>query len=438
MRDRSSFLSASSTVKRIAVACVAIAGWALSETAAAASDVTLRTLTRDGSWTRAELVSIAEGTWRFIRPSSKDEQTIREDDVVAFIVERSRGANDAASDSEVPTPLSYGLAEFSNGQRLPGNFRVMRDANLWDHRWIGSIPLDLEQIATLRLQGARTPERRAEGDTLLLVNGDVLIGFIEKMGEDFVFDPLAQQDGAADAKPEQRTISMERIAAIALARADAPWGEAMRIWSIDGSLVEARALAFDEKRGWGFELVDPLFAKIRAARTTENVPPAANPIAGLLQPGRLVPLATAGKPTIAVPAEHYHFGVERAVRIGASDRALLGLAPIELAGPIVARFPRPALLESAEGTAMFTCELVLAEPAPRDARVDIEVRVGDSPVTRISLDASTRRAPLVVPNVALGRNGTSGQVEITMTDGGNGIAGDSVILERACFILSAR
>lgn len=108
MRDRSSFLSASSTVKRIAVACVAIAGWALSEAAAAASDVTLRALTRDGSWTRAELVSIADGTWRFIRPSSKDEQMIREDDVVAFIVERSRGASDAASDSEVPTPLSYG------------------------------------------------------------------------------------------------------------------------------------------------------------------------------------------------------------------------------------------------------------------------------------------------------------------------------------------
>jgi hypothetical protein len=139
-----------------------------------------------------------------------------------------------------------------------------------------------------------------------------------------------------------------------------------------------------------------------------------------------------------VPAEHHHFGIERAVRVGASDRALLGLAPIELAGPIVARFPRPPLLDGVDGTATFTCDFALAEPAPRDARVEIEVRVGDGPAARISLDAQTRRSPLVVPGIPLARAGTAGQVEITLTDGGNGIAGDSVILERACFILSSR
>ena len=436
MRDPSPSFGPSSAAARAIAGCLALVGAVASQ--ASAADVAVRVLLRDGAWSRGELVSIADGTWKFARADALSEQTVRTDDVVAFIVERSRGTSDAGSASEVPTPISYGLVEFSNGQRLPGNFRPMRDMNVWDHRWIGAIPLDLEQIATLRLQGSRTPERRAEGDTLLLANGDVLTGFVERLGESVVFEPLAQPDGAADARPEQRSISTERVAAIALARTDAARGDAMRIWSIDGSLVEAQALSFDEKRGWSFELVDPLFAKIRAARTSESVPPAADPVAGLFKPGQLVPLATAGKPSVAVPAEHYHFGIERAVRIGASDRALLGLAPIELAGPIVATFPRPARLEAAEGTATFTCEFTLAEPAPRDARVDIEVRVGGGTATRITLDATTRRAPLVVPNVALDRSSTAGRVEVTLTDGGNGIAGDSVILERACFLLSSR
>ncbi len=437
MRDRSLSSSASSTAIGIALAGIAFAS-AFAGQASAASEVALRALMRDGSWARADLVSITDGSWKVARNGAKDAQVLRAEDVVAFIVERSRGSSEPAADSEVPTPLSYGLIEFANGQRLPGNFRVARDANLWDHRWIGAIPLDLEQIATLRLRGARTPERRAEGDTLLLLNGDVLTGFIESIGEDVAFEPLAQPEDAPDTKPERRTISTDRIAAIALARSEAPRSDAMRIWSIDGSLVDARGLAFDEQRGWNFELVDPLLAKIRAARTTESVPPAANPIAGLLKPGQLVPLASAGKPTVSVPAEHHHFGIERAVRVGASDRALLGLAPIELAGPIVARFPRPPLLDGVDGTATFTCDFALAEPAPRDARVEIEVRIGDGPAARISLDAQTRRSPLVVPGIPLARAGTAGQVEITLTDGGNGIAGDSVILERACFILSSR
>ena len=425
------------TVRRNHLLCCATAALAATASLAhGAGDTVVRALLGDGNWTRAQLVSIGDGTWRMADDASK-EQLIRESDVIAFIVDRSRGATDASSDSEVPSPISYGSLEFANGQRLPGNFRATRDANLWDHRWIGSIPIDLEQVATLRLRGARTPERRAEGDTLLLLNGDLLTGFVEKLGEDIEFEPLAPSEGT-DAKPERRTISTDRVAAIALAKSEAPRATAMRIWSVDGSLVDATALRFDGKQGWGFELVDPLFAKVRRMRTSEGVPPADNPIAGLLRAEQLVPLASAGKPAVTVPAEHYHFGSDRAVRVGAMDRALLGLAPIEIAGPIVARFQRPALLSGADGAIIFSCEIALAEPAPRDARVDVEVRVGSGEATRITLDAAKRRVPVTIRQQGLGQGPGAGQVEITLTDGGNGIAGDAITLERACFIVSPR
>lgn len=409
---------------------------AMASLAHGAGDTVVRALLGDGTWTRAQLVSIGDGSWTVTGEPSK-ERVFRESDVIAFIVDRSRGTLDASVDAEAPSPISYGSIEFTNGQRLPGNFRATRDANLWDHRWIGAVPLDLDQVATLRLRGARTPERRADGDSLLLLNGDLLTGFVEKLGEDIEFEPLAPAD-AADAKPQRRTIAADRIAAIALAKSESTRATALRIWSVDGSLVDATALRFDGKRGWDFDLADPLFAKVRRMRTSEGVPPAANPIAGLLHAEQLVPLASAGKPALAVPAEHYHFGSDRAVRVGATERALLGLAPIEIAGPIVARFQRPALLAGVDGPVIFSCEIALAEPAPRDARVDIGIRLGSGEPTNFTLDSARRRVPVTIRQQDLGHGPGAGELEITVTDGGNGIAGDTVTLERACFLVSPR
>ena len=143
---------------------------------------------------------------------------------------------------------------------------------------------------------------------------------------------------------------------------------------------------------------------------------------------RIIPLASAAKPTATVPPEHYQFGIDRAVRVGSVDRALLGLASIELAGPVIASFAVPAAVSAAQEPTSFTCEVALAEPAPRDARVDIEFRPGNGAPVRITLDSQNRRRPV---SFKVGK----GTLDIAVTDGGNGIAGDAIVLERACFIL---
>lgn len=420
---------------RAAFACAAfslLGAFGLCDDAEAAQETMIRALLADGSWTRARLVSIGSGEWRVAEGKDGKERVIREEDVLAFITDRGRSSSRDSSSgdgqqpsTDAPSPISFGLLELANGQRLPGNFRATRDTNYWDHRWIGSIPIDLAQVATMRLRGARTPERRADGDVILLLNGDTLTGFVERIGNDIEFEPLASDDGT-DAKPLRRSISNDRVAAIALARSDSPRSTAARIWAIDGAVVDGNALRFDAQQGWGFELADPLLAKIRSSRTSDNN--AANPLAGLLRPERVVPLALAGKPSAAMPAEHYQFGLERAIRIGSTDRALLGLAQVELAGPVIASFTMPSAVPAQGGDALFTCEVALSEPAPRDARVDIEFRMGSGKPVRVSLDPQNRRAPVVLPCAP-------GKLEIAVTDGGNGIAGDAVVLDRACFIL---
>lgn len=423
--------------QRVAFACLALVLSAVlgpCRELHAAQETSIRALLQDGSWTKGRLVSIDSGAWRVADGSDGKERVIREQDVLAFIADRSRSSlrdlsagSDQKPGDDAPSPISFGLLEYANGQRLPGNLRVGRDANYWDHRWIGSIPIDLSQIGTMRLRGARTPERRTDGDVILLLNGDVLSGFVERIGNDVEFEPLAADDGT-DSKPARRSISNDRIAAIALARSEVAMPSAARIWAIDGSVVDGQALRFEAERGWGFELADPLLAKIRSSRTSDNN--AANPIAGLLRPDRIVPLALGGKPMTTLPAGHYQFGIDRSVRIGSTERALLGLAQVELAGPVVAAFALPASVSAQPSGALFTCEVALAEPAPRDVRVDIEFRMGSATSARVSLDAQNRRKPISLPC-------NPGKLEVAITDGGNGIAGDAVVLDRACFILPA-
>lgn len=397
----------------------------------------IRLLGFDGRWVQGSLISADAEQWRIVTAETPSERTIARGDIVAFLTDRPRSVSDGSTGSSggmakqqstmAPEPISYGLLETTNGQRLPGNFRQGADANFWDHRWIGSIPIPIDQVATMRLRGARTPERRPDGDTLLLMNGDAVSGFLDKLGNDIEFEQLST-DGAA---PEKRRVPIDRVAAISLARSEpAPMGSA-RFWALDGSVVDGTDLRFDGETGWGFILEDPLLAKVRAERTSDNN--AANPLAGLLAPAALMPLASLAKPAVAVPVGEFHIGIADAVRVGASERSLLGLANIELAGPVIATIALPKSGFVA-GAAVLSCEVALAEPAPRDAAVDVEFGCGTASSGRIRLDAAHRRAPITL---VLG-DGSASSIEILVTDGGNGIIGDSIVLERACIVSRRR
>lgn len=436
------------------VACVGVATAAQTSRGSEKDlEVALRLLTIDGKWTACQLRAANAERWSVVERGTTTERAIRTADLVAFTIDRngasfgSSAGSGSETEMDAPAPLSFGMLETASGQRLPGNLRFAIDTNFWDHRWIGAIPLapnldaggDSDPIASIRLRGAKVPARRTDGDTILLLNGDTMTGFIEKLGADVDFTPLAAGDEAKSAEPATRRISTDRIAAIALAKSDRVRGNAPRIWAIDGSVVDGSDIAFDPKDGWGFRLADPLLAKVRASRTTDNN--AANPLAALFAPSRFVPLASLPRPTNRRPEGQFHFGIDGAARIGATERALLGLAPIELAGPVATRFEfaSSSLPSDAQaGDVLFSCELALAEPAPRDVRVEVDVTFGSAKSAHLTLDGRTRRAPIVLRQPLGQSAGVSIPLEFTLTDGGNGLAGDAIVIERACFIAVPR
>jgi len=384
--------------------------------AAAAADVQVRILTRDGSWTDGALRTADAEAWTLsARDGRGGERRIATSEIVAFTAGR------AGEEPNPPSPISAGLIELNTGERLPGNLRNMGSAgNFWDHRWIGAVPIALEDLAVLRVRGATAPDRRADGDTLQLLNGDILVGFVDSVGESVVFEETG------DAR-EKRSISMDRMAAIAFASIDRPTIEHARIWTLDGSVVDGKDLRFDESDGWGFTLANPRLAAVRAKRTSDNA--AANPVAAVFAIADVVPIAALGRPAVSVPSGQFHYGYEDAVRIAPPDRAMLGLSTIEIDGPLELRFAQPAS-KAGGGRSVMTLEIALREPFPSDARVGVEVRIGSATSGRVQLDASTP----VVPIRLEAAPAAGGLLEIRIDDGGNGPVGDVVEVRRACIV----
>lgn len=398
-------------------------------------EMPVRVLSVGGEWIDGLLRSADANQWSIAGANGGADRTLACADIAAFVIQRSGSGR--AGDQDDTTPINLGLLETASGQRLPGSFRATGTTNFWDHRWIGAIPIAVDDIATLRLVGSRVPARRADADTVLFVNGDTATGFVASLGLDLLLDPTTGSEGET-----QRRIPLDRIGAIALAQGDAVRTPGVRLWVADGSVVDGKELRFDASAGWGFQLADPMLAAIRPTRTDDNS--AANPIAGLLGSADLTPLGALPRPTLAVPDAHFHFGVDSAWTVRPSDRALLGLSRVELAGPVVARYELPVVAPRAQKI-VFTADIVLAEPAPADARVEVEVRLGRDASTRLVLDAANRRAPVRLEAALSGSSTTTAggaptrdELVITLTDGGNGIVGDAIVLERACLLTPAR
>lgn len=400
-----------------ALACGALLGVA----AECMADVPVRILLKDGVWFEGRLASADAEAWRVVAPGpGKEARAIPASDIVAFL------SSGTAGETPAPAPLSAGMLELTTGERLPGSLRSgTQGGNLWDHRWIGAVPVALEDMASLRIRGPLVPERKPDGDTVLLLNGDTISGFVESIGENIVCETGAA--GEADSM-EKRTIAMDRAAAIAFALSEPVPAQGSRFWTMDGSVVDGIDLRYDEADGWGFTLANPRLAEARGKRTSDNN--AANPVAAIFASAMMTPVAAFGRPTVSVPAGQYHYGFEDAVRTSPEHRAMLGLAPIELDGPLVARFTVPAAARKGVDACIFSCEIALREPSPADARIDVEIRLGEASSGRIRLDASKTRETVRIETGATAAE----HLTVILEDGGNGVVGDSIELRRANII----
>ena len=465
----------------------------------------VKLLCADGTWRAGEVRALNEREWTITeRSNAADPATgllavIPRAAVIAGVVQRwamepvpATCYDRDGQINSISTPLSAGLLELDDGQRLPGLYQSTSLGAAWEHRWIGTIALDPMRIACISMLAAREVARRADTDVVLLLNGDVVTGFVESLGSDVVLSVLngvgttpnaaptstppsssdqaaeagsdankntnsehpndvAKRDSVAEADTTSlatppvtvdavRRIPVDRVGAVAFTQIDVAPSSGALVWTMDGSLVRGRGLGFSTEAGWSFELVDPLLLKARPNSTADNL--AADPVGFVVDATRWLPLASCVAPVLRIPDGAFQYGVDRAVRIGSRAESALGLATIELTGSAEASFAIPASMRASGVQTVFSATVVLAEPAPADVRVEITVSLQmhgtGAPTSTMSsittqtilLDATHRRASIVLS----GNAADASALVVRVSDGGNGSVGDRVLVERAVLL----
>lgn len=412
--------------------------------------VPVHVLHRDGAWRAGKLAMLDDAAFTFRTPDG--EERVARDLVVACLV-----GNALPRDMAFLTQLNAGALVLDDGQLLPGEFRFDGTRAIWLHRWIGSIPIDLDRLSEIRFRAESRAASSSDADTVLLVNGDSISGFVDSLGSEILLEPLEptqvesmrtdqdspkSDDGGSerttpplDDRRAPRKIPTERIAAVAFAQVRTPAAAGIAMWLADGTHVRASAVEFDGERGWMFGLSDHLLSD--AAKPDGSRPLASSPVALVFDPQAIHPLASCAITAIEPPSEGYRYKLEEAVRIEDSGQSLLGLGEIALDGGVRVHFELPAALVAANAPFIFTAEVSIAEPAPADASVEVVARLGDGDVERIRLGPGFRSGVLALAVRGLpATSAAAPRLEIALTDGGDGIAGDRVVLRRAMFLRS--
>ena len=312
----------------------------------------------------------------------------------------------------LPAVSRTGLLRLSDGQRFPGEAfsgaRAAADVLVWNQSaWLGRMEVPLDRIESVVFRpGTPVPEPGDE-DVVLLGNGDQLDGFVTALGDPLVIDLAPERPGDERLTLE---IALDRVAAVRMVAPRRP-AHGTRVWLIDGTVVDvARLLMGDDGvvrlDGVGFVTDLPPKRLERSAL-----------VAAQFDSAGLVPFAALAPRSIQGPASRYVVRAPQALE----ELAPLGLARVELRGPIVARYSLPAfpVLLSAEASLPFSarswgdCELI--------------IRSDRREVFRVHL---TGRAPTAQVSVLL----EGGELEIEVTEGAHGPIHDHVVLHRAMLL----
>lgn len=278
----------------------------------------------------------------------------------------------------------------NNGHVLPGTLLAEDKIILWRYPRLGSFPIDLEQIDSVRLiEGAEIPTAKAL-DVVLLANGDSIEGLILELADPL---PIERTVGETTTTIE---IPLDRVAAFSLVNPQvAPTG--ILVWTDDGARFSAKDVRVGDD---GYvRLLSPSPSAHREVEfQTEN-------LRGVLfKPKAIVPLARLTAEVDVGEAQGLrHWAPPPRIAPGFWP---LGAATIELDGPIRARWTLPAA----------GCTFAARAELPIDSNqgnYDLVVRDGGSEVYRKRFDRNTP-----IHRILLKLSSTELEIELKMGEGG--------------------
>ncbi len=350
------------------------------------------------------------------------ESSIPLRDVVAIVMEEGgeRGAEEVPALEPVPVPggapplgvrgaaekeARAGWVEMVDGQVLPGSPTVSNDGAAdrvaWSARLWGPVLIDLEGVqrvvvnarAAARVMQGSLERGAASEDRVVLINGDVLDGFVESVS------------GAAvriESGGEVRSIELARVAIISLA-SPARSASGARVWLADGTVARG-ALRPASAGKIGLVPDGPWIERgseslAGASRESAGVELELSEIGALaFDASRLVALGSLSARVEGVSARRWTPPLE----VGTARGVALGAADIELSGPMSAEWMLPQgashvsmRLELPESARVFGDCVVRVEIAGEEAS-GVEHRLSSespSAMVRLAIGDALGRAP---------------------------------------------
>ncbi len=314
-----------------------------------------------------------------------------------------------------PPQRPFAVLAANDGQRVPGAFGGFIESApgkestvRWKHLGFGMIDLPTQQIASIQFQPTRAMARATDSDELVLRNGDVVRGFVERFAE-----PLIVDSGGV-----RHEISVDRVASLALVSPTQPQG-AVRVWITDGSVIDGTAIRVVRSGTDTSFIVEgmPLIpGHPPLALMPQEILGVQTSATRILALSSLTPAVTAPT-TPALPRAEYP-----APRVEQRD-APFAASSLEIRGPLRLVYEIP------QG---FTTLNMTAEMPP-SART-----WGDCVIVVRQAHHELARHHLWAPNpiVQIGVPIHSGQLEIELEEGAGGPIADVVNLKRAILVIA--
>jgi hypothetical protein len=310
-------------------------------------------------------------------------------------------------------PGSPGRMTLADGQSFPGLLDTTTteagetaEVVRWATPQFGTIEAPLEAVRHIQLQAQPATLLAARDDTVLLVNGDQLSGFVASVGAEVIVEK--------DNQPIR--VPASRVVEVAIANPPQP-AQGERIWLADGTAAAAKGFTIDS-RG-----VVSMVGAIPGTATQPKAQLYANDLSAIcLDMSAVVPL---GAVAVSVPPPAEAWTTRRWVPgpIIADSSGVPLAADIEFPGPMSVDFALPAGVQRLGGEAQL----------PPSSRVWGDCRVVFSSVSStgqatVLFSQQLNAAQPVAPfNVAVARVST---LRVTIDGGPSGPIQDRVVLRR--------
>ena len=300
-------------------------------------------------------------------------------------------------------PRRTGVLVMADGQRMVGDLQVGIGSPAWSMSWRGPVPLTVDGVRALVLDGG-DPPAAAELDRVFLRNGDEATGIVSAITDAGI--ELEQGSGDGRAK---RTISFESVRAVSFVAPPAQRA-GVRAWLDDGSVVDGTSLSWRTDGSVALALAgtDPVELPDGAVAAVQRAPGVAVPLAALV-------------PAASEPEEGRGMRLTVPMPAIAPGTWALDAPPVEIEGPVALSYP------AAGGARRLVATAVRPRRASAAGTVDVVIRAVGRELLRHRFAPGDLRLDVRVDL-------PDGPFEILLLPADGSFVGDVVVLERALLL----